>query len=255
MNTTNSAEKLPISVTLLVKNSSRYIERCLSSVSDFDEVIVLDNGSSDDTLEIAQRFTNVKIFHSEFIGFGPLKNLAHSHASHDWIFNLDSDEVVTPELLQAIRHISLDEQCVYEFNRLNHYKGQPVYCCGWNKDKVKRIYNKTRTQFNDVQVHESIQMDGMRLTSIQGNLLHYSYDSVEELINKMQKYSSLWAEQNRGKKSASIFKAAYKSWFAFMKSYILQKGILYGGVGFLISACIAFGTFAKYAKLNFLNVK
>ena len=242
----------PISVTMLTKNSSRYIEACLSSLVDFDEVVVLDNGSTDDTLEIAQRFANVKIFTSEFIGFGPLKNLAQAHASHDWILSIDSDEVLTPELRQAIQNTTFDEQCIYGFNRLNHFKGQPVHCCGWDKDTVKRIYNKTRTQFDNAQVHESIQMQGLTLTTIRGNLLHYSYDSIEELIDKLQKYSTLWAEQNYQKKTSSIFKAVYKSLFAFFKNYILQKGILHGGIGLLISVCAAFGVFAKYAKLNAL---
>ena len=242
----------PISVTMLTKNSSRYIEACLSSLVDFDEVVVLDNGSTDDTLEIAQRFANVKIFTSEFIGFGPLKNLAQTHASHDWILSIDSDEVLTPELRQAIQNTIFDEQCIYGFNRLNHFKGQPVHCCGWDKDTVKRIYNKTRTQFDNAQVHESIQMQGLTLTTIRGNLLHYSYDSIEELIDKLQKYSTLWAEQNYQKKTSSMFKAVYKSLFAFLKNYILQKGILHGGIGLLISVCAAFGVFAKYAKLNAL---
>ena len=242
----------PISVTMLTKNSSRYIEACLSSLVDFDEVVVLDNGSTDDTLEIAQRFANVKIFTSEFIGFGPLKNLAQTHASHDWILSIDSDEMLTPELRQAIQNTTFDEQCIYGFNRLNHFKGQPVHCCGWDKDTVKRIYNKTRTQFDNAQVHESIQMQGLTLTTIRGNLLHYSYDSIEELIDKLQKYSTLWAEQNYHKKTSSMFKAVYKSLFAFLKNYILQKGILHGGIGLLISVCAAFGVFAKYAKLNAL---
>lgn len=240
----------PISVTMLTKNSSRYIEACLSSLVDFDEVVVLDNGSTDDTLEIAQRFANVKIFTSEFIGFGPLKNLAQTHASHDWILSIDSDEVLTPELRQAIQNTTFDEQYVYGFNRLNHFKGQPVHCCGWDKDTVKRIYNKTRTQFDNAQVHESIQMQGLTLTTIRGNLLHYSYDSIEELIDKLQKYSTLWAEQNYHKKTSSMFKAVYRSLFAFLKNYILQKGILHGGIGLLISVCAAFGVFAKYAKLK-----
>jgi glycosyltransferase involved in cell wall biosynthesis len=243
---------MPISVTILTKNSSRYIEACLSSVADFDEVVILDNGSTDNTLEIAARFANVKIFKSEFIGFGPLKNLAQSHTNHEWVLSIDSDEVLTPELYQAIRKTSLDDQYIYGFNRLNHFKGKPVRCCGWDKDTVKRLYNKTRTQFDNAQVHESLQMQGLTLKLIQGNLLHYSYDSVEELIDKLQKYSTLWAEQNYQKKTANMLKATYKSIFAFFKNYVLQKGFLHGNVGMLISVCSAFGVFAKYTKLQML---
>ena len=252
MNPTPTHLSMPISVTILTKNSSRYIEACLSSVADFDEVVILDNGSTDNTLEIAARFANVKIFKSEFIGFGPLKNLAQSHTNHEWVLSIDSDEVLTPELYQAIRKTSLDDQYIYGFNRLNHFKGKPVRCCGWDKDTVKRLYNKTHTQFDNAQVHESLQMQGLTLKLIQGNLLHYSYDSVEELIDKLQKYSTLWAEQNYQKKTANMFKATYKSIFAFLKNYVLQKGFLHGNVGMLISVCSAFGVFAKYTKLQML---
>ena len=252
MNSAQTHSSTPISVTILTKNSSRYIEACLSSVTNFEEVVILDNGSVDNTLEIAARFTNVKIFKSEFIGFGPLKNLAQSHASHEWILSIDSDEVLTPELYQAIRNTALDDRYIYGFNRLNHFKGKPVRCCGWDKDSVKRLYNKKHTQFDNAQVHESLQTQGLTLKIIQGNLLHYSYDSVEELIDKLQKYSTLWAEQNYQKKTANMFKATYKSMFAFFKNYVLQKGFLHGNVGILISACSAFGVFAKYAKLQIL---
>lgn len=255
MNTLQPNSLLPISVTILTKNSSRYIEACLSSVADFDEVVILDNGSTDNTLEIATRFANVKIFKSEFIGFGPLKNLAQSHTSHEWILSIDSDEVLTPQLYQAIRDTALDDRYIYGFNRLNHFKGKPIRCCGWDKDTVKRLYNKTHTQFDNAQVHESLQMQGLTLKLIQGNLLHYSYDSVEELIDKLQKYSTLWAEQNYQKKTSNMFKATYKSLFTFLKNYLLQKGILYGGIGLLISICAAFGVFAKYAKLQMLYKK
>lgn len=255
MNTPSSNQSTPISVTILTKNSSRYIEACLSSVAGFDEVVILDNGSTDNTLDIARDFANVKIFKSEFIGFGPLKNLAQTYASHDWILSIDSDEVLTPELRQAIKNTVLDKQNIYGFNRLNHFKGKPVHCCGWDKDRVKRLYNKTRTQFDNAQVHESIQTQGLTPTIIRGNLLHYSYDSIEEIIDKLQKYSTLWAEQNYQKKTSSMFKASYKSLFAFFKNYILQKGILHGGVGLLISVCSAFGVFAKYAKLAAKNTE
>ena len=244
-----------ISVTILTKNSSKYLSECLKSVECFDEIIVLDNGSSDNTIEIAKTFANVKIFTSPFIGFGPLKNLAASYASNDWIFSLDSDEVVSEGLRQEILNTKFEEHTIYEFERLNHYDGKIVTCCGWSPDKVLRIYNKNATSYNDAQVHESIIKNNMKIVKIDGKLIHYSFDSVESLLDKLQRYSTLWAEQNRFKRSSSITKATMRSLFAFFKNFILQKGFLCGKEGFLISVCNALGVFFKYTKLAEKNKK
>lgn len=238
-----------ISVTILTKNSSKYLRQCLQSVEVFDEVIVLDNGSSDNTIEIAKTFANVKIFTSPFVGFGPLKNLAASYASNDWIFSLDSDEVVSEELRKSIIEAKLENQKIYEFERLNHYDGKVVTCCGWSPDYVLRIYNKHATSYNDAQVHESIIKNNMQIVKLQGKLVHFSFDSVESLLDKLQRYSTLWAEQNKFKKSSSLLKATFRSLFAFFKNFVLQKGFLGGKNGFLISVCNALGVFFKYAKL------
>lgn len=244
-----------ISVTILTKNSSKYLKECLSSVAEFDEIIVLDNGSSDNTIEIAKSFANVKVYESPFIGFGPLKNLAASYANNDWIFSLDSDEIVGEELKKSISNLALENQKIYEFERSNHYDGQIVTCCGWSPDKVLRIYNRQVTSYNDAKVHESIIKKNMQVIKIEGKLIHYSFDSVEALLDKLQRYSTLWAEQNKFKKNSSLYKATFRSIFAFFKNFILQKGIIGGKNGFLISACNALGVFFKYAKLAELNTK
>ena len=244
-----------ISVTILTKNSSKYLKECLSSVAEFDEIIVLDNGSSDNTIEIAKSFANVKVYESPFIGFGPLKNLAASYASNDWVFSLDSDEIVSEDLKKSISNLALENQKIYEFERSNHYDGQVVSCCGWSPDKVLRIYNRQVTSYNDAKVHESIIKKNMEVVKIEGKLIHYSFDSVEALLDKLQRYSTLWAEQNKFKKNSSLYKATFRSIFAFFKNFILQKGIIGGKNGFLISACNALGVFFKYAKLAELNTK
>lgn len=241
--------KLPITVTIITKNSARYITSCLTSVQAFDEIILLDNGSTDNTLEIAQTFSNVKIYLSEFIGFGPLKNRAISYATHEWILSLDSDEVISEELLTSIKHLHLDETKVYAFERLNHYREQPVLCCGWNPDKVTRLFSKRNIRFSDAFVHESLLTHGYNIETLQGKLLHYSFNSIEELLDKMQRYSTLWAEQNRFRRSSSLWKAILRAKFAFWKNYLLQKGFLCGKEGLLISWCNTLGVFFKYAKL------
>src|SRR5579864_6785822 len=124
-------DTIPVSVTILAKNSARILREVLGALRSFDEVILLDNGSTDATMEIAAGFPNVKIHRTEFKGNGPLHNEATALARNDWIFSLDSDEVMTPELLAEIRALKLDENCVYSLPSKNFYNGKWIRTCGW----------------------------------------------------------------------------------------------------------------------------
>lgn len=238
-----------ISVTVLTKNSERYLERCLDALTEFDEVVILDNGSEDKTLEIAATYANVKIVEHSFIGFGPMKNLAAEYASNDWIFSIDSDEVLSDVLLKSISRLKPEKtDFIYAIHRLNHYKGRPIRCCGWYPDTVLRLFNRTHTQFNDAMVHESLILKpGTEKMTLYGELKHYPFDNVASLISKMQSYSTLYAQQSN--KASSPSKAFWRAVFAFFKNYFLQKGFLCGYEGLVISVSNANGVFYKYMKL------
>lgn len=238
-----------ISVTILTKNSQKYLEQCLNSLKLFDEIIILDNGSTDETLKIASSFPNVKIVKYQFIGFGPLKNLALKEAKNDWILSIDSDELVTPELIESIKSINLNEiNNVYQISRENYYLNKHIKCCGWHPDIVTRLFNRKHTHFNDAKVHESLIIHpDTKIITLKGKIRHYPFDSVESLIDKMQRYSTLYAEQNS--RPSSPLKATVRALFAFFKNYILQRGFLYGYEGLLISVSNANGVFYKYMKL------
>lgn len=243
--------KLPISVSILVKNSEKYLHQCLSALKDFAEIIVLDNGSTDRTLEIAATFDNVKIHHHPFIGFGPMKNLAASFATYDWILNIDSDEIFSAELIEELRNLDLtDHKKVYAILRINHYRGKPIKTCGWYPDYVKRLYHRKEVQFNDKQVHESLIIsEQIQVLQLKNQFKHYSFDNAEALINKMQQYTSLFAKQQRFRKQASLSGAIGHGISAFIKNYFLKKGILSGQDGFVISFANACGSYYKYIKL------
>lgn len=243
-----------ISVTILTKNSERHIRKCLESVKDFPEIIILDNGSSDNTIDICNEFDNVRVFKNEFIGFGPLKNLAASYAANDWILSLDSDEVLTYELMKEIKEIIPESQNVYFFKRLNFYKNKPVKCCGWYPDHVLRLYNRKSTCFNQNLVHESIVCDKLKKIRLNNWIEHYSYDSIYELMEKMQKYSELYAEENHNIKNSSPLKAVSRAIFCFIKNYFFRKGIFCGYRGFLISVFNSCNVFFKYLKLYEKNI-
>jgi glycosyltransferase involved in cell wall biosynthesis len=248
--------KNKISVTILTKNSQKYINECLSALVAFDEVIILDNGSSDNTIDIASSFVNVKIYTNDFIGFGPLKQLAVSYATNEWILSIDSDEIFSEELVAEILSLELNDTTVYSILRDNYYNKKLVKCCGWANDVVERLFNKKITNFNDKQVHEGIVIDdNMKIKHLENRFKHYTFDSSSELLSKMDKYSTLYAIENKNKKRSSPLKAFLSGFFALFKSYILQKGFLNGYEGMLISISNANGAFYKYAKLYEENKK
>ena len=218
-------------------------------------VLLYDNGSTDATVEIATRFPNVRIVHGIFQGFGPTHNQASSLATNDWILSIDSDEVVTPALVQEILALALDPNCVYSFPRHNEFNGKWIKWCGWYPDRQIRLYNRTKTSFSNRQVHEAIITANCQQISLKNPLKHYSYAAISDFLSKMQSYSELFAKQNCGKKDSSLIKAISHGFFAFFKSYFLKRGFLGGYEGFVISAYNGHTAFYKYLKLYEANQK
>lgn len=249
-----------ISVTILTKNSERYIEEVLSALESFDEIVIYDTGSTDHTLSLAKRYGNVTIYEEKFIGFGPTHNHASSLAKNDWILSIDSDEVVAPEMIREIAKNQLNETCVYSFSRNNYFNGKLIKWCGWHPDRRVRLYHKKRTHFSDVQVHESVITEHLQHIPLHAPIKHYSYASISEFLDKMQFYSSLFAKQYVGKKSSSPSKAVLHGFSSFVKSYVIKKGFLGGYEGFIISLYNGHTAYYKYLKLyeanqNALSIK
>jgi len=244
---------LPLSVTLLTKNSQKYLFKVLSPLHVFDEVVVCDTGSEDETLNIARSFSNVVLYERPFIGFGPTHNIASALARHDWILSIDSDEVMTALLAREIQALSLMRGCVYSFPRWNEYQGQWIRWCGWSPDRQIRLYHRLDTQFTEAEVHEAVDASHLKEIELQFPVRHYSYDSVADFLHKMQSYSSLFALQHQGKKSSSLLKALSHGCYAFFKSYVLKRGFMGGGPGFEISFYNANTAFYKYLKLAEAN--
>lgn len=243
-----------ISVTLLAKNSERHLEKVLAALHSFDEVLLFDNGSTDQTLAIARRFPNVQIKEGTFKGFGPTHNEATSLARNDWILSIDSDEVVTPSLNTEIQSLKLERGTVYTIPRQNEYRGRPIKGCGWSPDIVTRLYNRRDTYFTDAAVHEKIVDKNLLIHPLKNPLQHYSYDNLHDFLSKMQHYSDLFAKDRVGKIKSSPCKAVLHGWFAFFKSYILKKGFLDGYPGFVISRYNAHTAYYKYLKLYEYNL-
>ena len=245
-----------ISVTVLTKNVEKMLAETLSSLSLFPEVLVIDTGSTDHTLEIARAFANVKVIEETFMGFGPLHNKAALLATHDWVLSIDSDEVLSKELVQEILHTKLDPDVVYAIERDNYFNGKRIKCCsGWYPDSVARLYHRGSSSFTNDIIHEKIKTKGLAVKKLQGKLKHTPYPTIEMFLAKMQMYSTLFVEQNKHRKKIFFITVVVYGFFSFFRSYILKRGILGGKEGFIISLYNGHTTYYKYLKLYFSTLR
>jgi len=245
-----------ISAVILVKNAEKTIAECLESLCAFCEVVLLDNGSTDATLDIAAKYPNVKIFHEpNFCGFGKMKNIALSKATNDWILSIDSDEVLMPEIVSQINAMQLNDNTVVALSRLNYYGNRCMKCCGWYPDYVWRIFNRKYTRFNENIVHEGVETKpNTQKVYIKDAIKHYAADSMESIIQKMNRYTTLSAqEKHKNGKKASVIGAIFRFIHTFNMNYFFRRGIFYGYKGFVVSLLNASGSFYRHMKLYELN--
>ncbi len=242
-----------ISPVIIVKDAERTIAKTLDSLKEFDEVIVLDTGSLDNTLEIVNNYENVKLSHARFEGFSKSKNRAAKLAKNDWILSIDADEVLSPGLMDSIRELKPEQGYTYRFKRNNYYRNKIIKHSGWGREYVVRIYNRTTNCFNKKLVHEHINCPPNKIVTIKGDLRHYSYHSISNFVTKRDVYSELFAIEYKKKRRSSPFLALIRGAFDFMNTYIIKLGVLDGYRGILISVSNANVTFYKYLKLYEAN--
>lgn len=244
-----------ITVTIICKNEEKRIRRCLESVRWVDEIVVVDSGSTDKTLEIVAEYTDKIFINSEWPGFGLQKQLAVDKANNDWVLALDSDEVVSEDLRDEIIKcmLSVDEKTVYRVNRLTNFCNKFIYHSGWHPDKIVRLFNKKHYTYNDKEVHETVACKDAKKVDLKGKLFHYTFDSLEEYINKRNSYARAWADSRykKGHKT-NVLEIMSHTLFSFVRHYIVRLGFLDGYHGFLIAIIQMQYTFNKY---NFLRFK
>jgi len=245
---------LRLSVILITKNEAERLPRCLESVRGLaDEIVVLDSGSSDATLEIARRYTDQVHSSADWPGFGPQKNRALDYASGDWVLSLDADEWLTPELAAEIRQtLQAPQAKVYEIPRLSSFCGRPMRHSGWWPDHVARLFKRSTARFSEDLVHERLVFDGYAM-ALKGILNHESFRSLEDVLNKANAYSSHGAQQafERGC-SGSLGKAIAHSAWTFIRTYCLKKGFMDGREGLMLAISNAEGVYYRYLKLMHL---
>jgi glycosyltransferase involved in cell wall biosynthesis len=248
--------KIPLlSIIIITKNASAHISRCLASVNWADEIIVLDSGSSDDTLIHARYFTDKIYINTDWQGFGVQKNRALTYAQGQWVLALDADEVVTPALKQAILSaIQQTSHSAFKFPRRSRYCSRWIEHGGWSPDYVLRLFRRGCACFSNDLVHEQLLLKTGSLGTLTTPLLHYSFSSLEEVLAKIDAYSTASAQMRfQNGQKGSLRKAILHGIWTFLRTYILRAGFLDGREGFMLAFSNAEGTYYRYLKLMYLN--
>ena len=240
-----------LSAYIITYNEEERIRDCLESVKWADEIVVLDSFSTDRTVEICREYTD-KIYQHRFAGFGDLRNTAISHTSNNWILSVDADERVTEELREEISEKLKTGPAAdaYFVPRINYFLGHRIKHCGWYPDyRQPQFFHKDRMKYTDQLVHEGFILSG-KVSYLHGHVLQYPFLSLEQFFRKMDRYSSLRAEDMfREGRRFNIHHLITHPLSMFIKMFILKRGFLDGKVGFIISTLYAYYTFIKYIKL------
>ena len=229
-----------LSVVILTLNSERHLREVLASAAFADEIVILDSGSTDATLAIA-REAGCRIERQEWLGFGRQKQRAVDLAHNDWVFVLDSDEVILPPLREEIVTLLQNpEYAGYTVPRLNYFFGKALRHGGLYPDATLRLFDRRRGRFSTDEVHEKVLLDGPS-GALHHPMKHYAYDSIEQFIEKQNRYSSLGARSNR-------LKALINPPWTFLRMFLMRFGFLDGWHGYLVARLYAQYTFWKYIK-------
>jgi glycosyltransferase involved in cell wall biosynthesis len=242
-----------LSVILITKNEAENIRACLESVKWADEIIVVDSGSSDATVEICREL-GAQVHEHDWPGFGMQKNRALSYATNEWVFSLDADERVTADLqAQLIKAMEEGSADGYYVPRLSQFCGRFIRHSGWYPDYVLRLFKRTKSRFSDDMVHERVILEGVagRLSS---PLLHYSYRNEADVRRKTEQYARAGALQMFKKgKTATLADAPLRAGWAFIRTYLLRLGFMDGIAGFNVAKMNARTTYLKYRQLRALR--
>jgi len=244
-----------LSVIVIARNEARHIGDCVRSATFADEVVVLDSGSTDDTVDQARAAGAKVSVQADWQGFGVQKNRALALATGDWVFSLDADERITPRLREQITAAiaAPQGQVAFAVNRRSSFCGQFMDHSGWYPDRVVRLFRRGAARFSDDLVHERVLADGP-VGRLPGELLHESMRDLESVLVKLDRYSSAGAlELRRRGVRGSLPSAIGHGLWAFFRTYVLRRGFLDGALGFVLAVSIAEGTYYRYLKLWLLE--
>lgn len=240
-----------ISVVIITFNEAANIERCLKSVSQIaDEIVVVDAYSTDKTKEIAHPF-NVRFYERTWEGFSAAKNFGNEQCTKDWILSIDADEALSDGLTHSLKELKtkIIEADLFTVNRLTNYCGHWVRHCGWYPDRKRRLFKRGKAIWQGI-IHESLHFkDPIVTLHLHGDLLHYSFPTISSNLKRLDSYSETAAiELIEKRKSNFLIPMIFNPWITFFRMYILKRGFLDGYYGFVICSLSGFATFIKFVK-------
>ena len=242
-----------LTATIITYNEEQNIQACLENLTWVKEIVVVDSGSSDRTLEICRGYTD-KVFLNPWPGHVQQKNVAISLATHDWILSIDADERVPVELREAIdRELSAPCHAGYCITRRNYFLGRWMRHGGWYPDRVLRLFDRRKGQFGGLNPHDRVVISDGSIGVIDGHLIHLTYRDFSQYLRKQDWYTGISAEGrvSRGRRPGSVTRAelALRALVKFMQVYLLKRGFLDGMPGLIAAVGAAYFNFIKYAKV------
>ncbi len=249
-------KKSPLSVAIITKNEEERLPDCLKSVTFADEVLVVDSGSTDGTVAVAKSL-GAKVLIEAWRGYSGQKQFAVDQCLHDWVLILDADERIPQETAQSIKgELATNHTTIsaYSFRRKNYLHGRWIKHCGWWPDRIVRLVNRRAGGFDGRPVHEKWVTQG-NVKELDAAIEHISFRNYSELLAKMENYSNLASKELFDKKAnVNALTAIFHGLWMFLRTYLLELGVLDGFDGFLISTTNAGGSFLKYAKAREMRV-
>lgn len=245
---------MKISATIITYNEERNLPRAIESLRCCDEIVIVDSGSTDRTVEIAERF-GARVLEANWRGYAGQKNYASDQAQNDWVLSIDADEALSEDLEGEIWSLKKNgPECdAYTVPRLAQYLGKWILYSGWYPDRKIRLFDRRKARWVGDYVHESVICTG-RIGEMQGNLLHYTCGSLSEHMKTMDRYTTLAAEEVVArKKKVGYRQLLFDPPWTFFRTYVLQRGFLDGTEGLSIAYMAALYTFLKYAKARFMS--
>jgi glycosyltransferase involved in cell wall biosynthesis len=240
---------MKITATIITLNEERNVARAIESLRCCDEILIVDSGSTDRTMELAEKL-GVRVMEAGWLGYAAQKNLAAERASNEWILSLDADEALSEALEAEIWNLKkAGPECdAYTMPRLARYLGRWIYHSGWYPDRKVRLYRRDKAKWVGDFVHESVQPSG-KVGHLNSNILHFTCDSLSEHVKTMDRYTTLAAQELAARKvKVSLAQLIVDPAWTFLKTYFFQAGFMDGPEGLTIAEMAAFYTFLKYSK-------
>jgi len=251
---------MKISVCLITLNEERNLPRCLASVAPIaDEILIVDSGSRDRTEEIARQF-GARFVHQDWLGNTDQKNFAQDQAAHPWVFNIDADEELSPDLIQAIIRLKALPVCDtpeapdgYRVSRMVFYLGRWIRHGDWYPDRLVRLYRRDKARFTGGRVHGQVELPG-ETPLLPGHLHHYTYLDAADRAARCAKYAEIWAQSAHAEgRHCGPLKGPLHALARFVKGYLLKHGFCDGAIGWEIAMGNAREVWLKYHLLRELN--